>query len=268
MERTEFEFESIRFSALTGGSGSPLLMLHGSGPGVSAWGNFRLVFEGLERSFRILAIDLIGFGESSRKTAKPFFDLDLWLRQARFAMNLLGDGEVGIIGHSVSAVLALKLAAAVPRVTRVMTTGAMGGKFVANHDLDLTWSVPRTRDNLREAMQSLIYDHSLITDELLDNRMTLLGSNGYAGYFGEMFAGNKQQYVDACVLDANEVRGLKCKVAMVHGRDDRPIPAMENSVTIGALIPKADVVILGQCGHSPALEHPGKFLDIAKMVFG
>ena len=116
-------------------------------------------------------------------------------------------------------------------------------------------------------MQSLIYDHSLITDELLDNRMTLLGSNGYAGYFGEMFAGNKQQYVDACVLDANELRGLKCKVAMLHGRDDRPIPAMENSVTIGALIPKADVVILGQCGHSPALEHPGKFLDIAKMVF-
>jgi 2-hydroxymuconate-semialdehyde hydrolase len=268
MEKTEFEFESMRCSALTGGSGFPLLMLHGSGPGVSASGNFRRVFEGLERSFRILAIDLIGFGESSRKPAKPYFDLDLWLRQARFALNLLGDGEVGIIGHSVSAVLALKLAAAFPRVTRVMTTGAMGGKFVANHDLELTWSVPRTRDELREAMQSLIYDHSLITDALLDNRMMLLGSNGYSSYFGEMFAGGKQPYVDACVMDAAELRGLKCAVTMVHGRDDKPIPAMENSVSIGALIPKADVVLLGRCGHSPALEHPGKFLDIAKMVFG
>lgn len=245
-----------------------MLMLHGSGPGVSAWGNFRLVFEGLERSYRVLAIDLIGFGESSRKPAKPYFDLDLWQRQARFAMNLLGDGEIGIIGHSVSAVLALRLAAAFPQVTRVMTTGAMGGQFVANHDLELTWSVPRNRDDLREAMQSLVYDHSLITDALLDNRMTLLGSNGYAGYFGEMFAGGKQQYVDACVLDAAELRGLKCEVTLVHGREDRPIPAMENSVSIGALIPKADVVLLGKCSHSPALEHPGKFLDIAKMVFG
>jgi 2-hydroxymuconate-semialdehyde hydrolase len=268
MERTEFEFESMGFSALTGGSGFPLLMLHGSGPGVSAWGNFRLVLEGLERSHRILAIDLIGFGESSRKPRKPYFDLDLWLRQARFALNLLGDGPVGIIGHSVSAVLALKLAAANPRVTGVMTTGAMGGKFVANHDLELTWSVPRTRDDLREAMQSLIYDHSLITDELLDNRMKLLGSNGYAGYFGEMFAGGKQQYVDACVLDPSELRGLRCDVTLVHGRDDKPIPAMENSVSIGALIPKADVVLLGKCGHSPAVEHPRKFLDIAEMVFG
>ena len=126
MERTEFEFESMRFSALTGGSGFPLLMLHGSGPGVSAWGNFRLVLEGLERSFRILAIDLIGFGESSRKPAKPYFDLDLWLRQARFALNLLGDGPVGIIGHSVSAVLALKLAAANPRVTASDDDGSDG----------------------------------------------------------------------------------------------------------------------------------------------
>jgi 2-hydroxymuconate-semialdehyde hydrolase len=267
VERIEFEFESIRCSALTGGSGFPLLMLHGSGPGVSAWGNFRLVFEGLERFFRILAIDLIGFGESSQKSAKPFFDLDLWLRQARFAMNLMGDRQVGIIGHSVSAVLALKLAATVPRVTRVMTTGAMGGKFRANRDLELTWSFPRTRDELREAMQSLIYNHSLITDELLDNRMALLGSKGYAAYFGELFAGDKQKYVDACVLDETELRALKCKVALVHGRDDKPIPPLENSVRIGTLIPNADVFILGQCGHSPALEHPGKFLDIAKMVF-
>ncbi len=268
MERTEFEFESMRFSALTGGTGFPLLMLHGSGPGVSAWGNFRLVLEDLERSFRVLAIDLIGFGESSRKPTKPYFDLGLWMRQAQFAMNLLGTGEVGIIGHSVSAVLALRLAATNPRVRRVMTTGAMGGRFVANHDLELTWSVPRTRDDLRKAMQSLIYDHSLITDAVLDNRMTLLGSNGYAGYFGEMFAGDKQQYVDACVLDANELRGLKCEVTLVHGRDDKPIPALENSVAFGALIPKADVVLLGQCSHSPAVEHPGKFLDIAKRVFG
>jgi len=268
MERIEFEFESMRCSALAGGAGFPLLMLHGSGPGVSAWGNFRLVLEELERSYKVLAIDLIGFGESARKSSKPFFDIDMWLRQARFAMNLLGNGEVGIIGHSVSAVLALKLAAASPRVKRVMTTGAMGGKFVANHDLELTWSVPGSRDDLRIAMQSLIYDHSLITDELLDNRVKLLGSDGYAGYFGEMFAGSKQQYVDACVLNADELRGLTCEVTLVHGRDDRPIPAMENSVSMGALIPKADVVVLGRCGHSPGLEHPGKFLDIAKMVFG
>jgi 2-hydroxymuconate-semialdehyde hydrolase len=268
MERTEYEFESMRFSALKGGSGFPLLMLHGSGPGVSAWGNFRLVLEDLERSFRVLAIDLIGFGESSRKPVKPYFDLDLWMRQARFAMNLLGDGEIGIIGHSVSAVLALRLAATSPRVTRVMTTGAMGGKFVANHDLEMTWSVPRTRDDLRKAMQSLIYDHSLINDTVLDNRMKLLGTNGYSGYFGDMFAGDKQQYVDACVLEPAELRELKCEVTLVHGRDDRPIPAMENSISIGALIPNADVVLLGKCSHSVAVEHPDKFMDIAKMVFG
>ena len=268
MERVQIQFETGSFSALKGGSGFPVLMLHGSGPGVSAMGNFRLVFEKLQRSFRILAPDLIGFGESSRKTARPFFDLDLWLRQARFALDLLGDGEVGIIGHSISAVLALKLAATVPRVTRVMTTGAMGGKFRSSRDLELTWSFPKTREDLRAAMQSLIYDHSLITESILDSRMALLAADGYGAYFSEMFAGDKQKYIDACVLDESELRRLKCSVTLMHGRDDKPIPAMENSVKLGSVIPDADVILLGRCGHSPALEHPDKFVDVAQMVFG
>ena len=268
MERIKIDFESGYFSALRGGSGFPLLMLHGSGPGVSAAANFRLVLEDLERSYRVLAIDLIGFGESARKTSKPFFDLDLWLRQARFALDLLGDGPVGIIGHSISAVLALKLAAAVPRVTKVMTTGAMGGKFIANRDLELTWSFQKSREDLRAAMQSLIYDHSLISEGLLDSRMALLSANDYAAYFNEMFAGDKQKYIDACILPDAELRAIKCPVTLMHGRDDKPIPAIENSLKIGALIPNADVVVLGRCGHSPALEHPRKFVDVARMVFG
>ncbi len=268
MERVKIDFESGYFSALRGGSGFPLLMLHGSGPGVSAAANFRLVLDELERSYRILAIDLIGFGESARKPSAPFFDLDLWLRQARFALDLLGDGPVGIIGHSISAVLALRLATAVPRITNVMTTGAMGGKFIANRDLELTWSFPKSRDDLRAAMESLIYDHSLISDALLDSRMALLSANDYAAYFSEMFAGDKQQYIDACIFKESDLRSINCPVTLMHGRDDKPIPAKDNSVKMGALIPNADVILLGQCGHSPALEHPRKFLDVARMVFG
>ena len=48
-----------------------------------------------------------------------------FLAEAQFALNSMGDGPIGIIGHSVSAVLALRLAASNPRVTGVMTTGAI-----------------------------------------------------------------------------------------------------------------------------------------------
>ena len=45
-----------------GGSGFPIMLLHGSGPGVSALGNFRLILGDLARRYRVLAFDLIGFG--------------------------------------------------------------------------------------------------------------------------------------------------------------------------------------------------------------
>ena len=98
--------------------------------------------------------------------------------------------------------------------------------------------------------------------------MTLLSANSYGDYFSAMFAGDKQKYIDACILNDAELAALKCAVTLMHGRDDKPIPAMENSVKLGGVIPRADVILLGQCSHSPALEHPGKFLDVARMVFG
>ncbi|MGH8750409.1 MAG: alpha/beta fold hydrolase, partial [Burkholderiales bacterium] len=48
------------------GSGSPVLMIHGSGPGVSAWANWRLVMPSLAERFRVIAPDMVGFGFTER----------------------------------------------------------------------------------------------------------------------------------------------------------------------------------------------------------
>ena len=54
---------------------------------------------------------------------------------------------------------------------------------------------------------------------------------------------------------------------MMHGREDLSTPAAENSLVLGALIPRADMVIVGRCGHSPTLEHSEKLLTYATMLF-
>jgi pimeloyl-ACP methyl ester carboxylesterase len=46
------------------GSGPPVLLLHGCGPGVSAWANWRLPIQQLADRFRLLAPDLAGFGDT------------------------------------------------------------------------------------------------------------------------------------------------------------------------------------------------------------
>jgi 2-hydroxymuconate-semialdehyde hydrolase len=263
----EIRFESVPVHYWEGGDGYPVLMLHGSGPGASTIGNWRLVLERLAERYHVLAVDLVGFGKSGRKPVEPYFDLDLWLRQSRQTLGLLPGGSVGIIAHSLSAVLALKLAQTEPRVRKVLTTGAMGGKFKLNRYLDWTWSFPTIREDLRRTTQGLVYNKSLITEEFLDNRMQVLGAPGYADYFRAMFAGDKQRFIDEAIIPSETLRSLDCDVLMMHGREDLPIPAADNSLPMSSVIPRADVVIVGRCGHSPALEHPQKLLACAAAVF-
>ena len=63
------------------GSGFPVLMLHGSGPGVSAWANWRLVMPSLAERARVIAPDMAGFGYTERRPDLRY-DMDTWVAQA------------------------------------------------------------------------------------------------------------------------------------------------------------------------------------------
>ena len=46
------------------GEGHPLIMIHGSGPGATGWSNFSRNIEVLAKNFRVLALDMPGWGDS------------------------------------------------------------------------------------------------------------------------------------------------------------------------------------------------------------
>lgn len=267
LQDRETSFDGIPVWYWEGGEGLPILMLHGSGPGASSHGNWRLVINDLADRFHIYAPDLIGFGRSGRRPAPPYFDFDFWVAQARAMMDLIGAEKIGIIGHSLSGALALRLAATDPRVSRVLTTGSIGSRFVANEDTIRVWSFPETREDLIKAGQCLVYDHGLIDDAYIAGREKVLYDGQYKDYFNKMFEGDKQAYLDKSALSPEELSRVTCDVLMVHGRDDRPTPFEESTLKIARHIPQADVVALGRCGHSVALEHPDKLLSLASRFF-
>jgi 2-hydroxymuconate-semialdehyde hydrolase len=260
-------FEGLRIHGWEGGRGFPLLLIHGSGPGASTLGNWRLVLEPLAAQYHVIAADLVGFGLSDRKRTPPFFDVELWLRQAQCLLDRFDAEQVGVLGHSLSGALALKLAARDRRVAKVMTTGTMGAGFTPNEYLARVWTFPRSRAELRLVAECLVHDPSTITDAYIENRLPVLNAPGYAEYFGAMFAGDKQSFVDATVLSPAELRAITCEVTLLHGRDDLPLP-VQLTMAIAAELPQADVVLLGGCGHSPALEHPQKLIAAAAVLFG
>ncbi|WJR75745.1 alpha/beta hydrolase [Bradyrhizobium sp. NP1] len=265
--RHEMIFEGVPVAYWEGGRGFPLLLIHGSGPGASTAGNWRLVLPMLEQHFHVIAIDLIGFGQSGRKPAPPYFDLGLWHRQANHALGLFGSEQVGVLGHSLSGSISLRLAALDRRVSHVMTTGTMGTVFPLNEHLVRTWSFPPTRDAIRLAARSLIFDESVITDPYIDGRVEVLHQGDYGDYFASMFEGDKQRYIDAAALDGRLLRDIVARVCMVHGRNDLPIPWQAASCRLAEFMPQADVMLLARCGHSPALEHPEKLVALARDFF-
>jgi 2-hydroxymuconate-semialdehyde hydrolase len=265
--RRETIFEGIPVAYWEGGSGFPLLLIHGSGPGASTAGNWRLVLPMLEQHFHVIAIDLVGFGQSGRKPAPPYFDLDLWHRQASHALGLFGAKQIGVLGHSLSGSIGLRLAALDRRVSHIMTTGTMGTVCPLNEHLVRIWSFPATREAIKQAARSLIFDERVITDAYVDGRVEVLHKGDYGDYFAAMFEGDKQRYIDATTLDGRLLRDIGAHVCMVHGRNDLPVPYQATSSRLAEFVPQADVMLLARCGHSPALEHPEKLVALARDFF-
>src|SRR3546814_17586693 len=61
------------------GEGAPVLLIHGSGPGVTAWANWRLNIPELAKRFRVIAPDMFGFGYSDSKGRIE--DKQIWVDQ-------------------------------------------------------------------------------------------------------------------------------------------------------------------------------------------
>ncbi|MFA5957904.1 alpha/beta fold hydrolase [Hyphomicrobium sp.] len=264
----KFEFEGIPVHVIEGGTGFPLLLIHGSGPGASTYANWRLILEPLTRRYHIFGMDLIGFGASGRRAAPPYFDVDFWLRQCRAMIDRMPGERIGVIGHSLSAALALKLAASEPRIAKVLTTGSMGAPFEINEGTIRTWSFPNDRDELVALAETLIYDHKHITEAYIENRIaTLWKDQAYRDYFTSMFAGDQRRFVTEALVSDDELRRIKIPVSMLHGRNDIAFPA-EVTMQIAASLPQADIALLARCSHSIALEFPEKVLSACHMLFG
>ena len=269
IKETKARMNGLGIHTYVGGTGYPILMIHGSGAGASSYGNWHAVMKPLSRRYKIMAGDLIGFGKSDQKARMPYFDLNLWMKEAQFLLDRLSKrGPVGVIGHSLSGYLALRLAARNKRIDKVLVTGSLGAKYKLPAALRAGWTFPKTENDFRSVYSQMVADTSLMTDAFVADRMRVLHSGNYGEYFTKMFSGNKQSILNQCVLTKSELKRIKCEVLMLHGAQDVAVPFDDAAVPLAELLPQADLVRLANCGHGPAMDQPAKFLDAARNFFG
>lgn len=268
VQEYDLDFADTRIHCYEAGSGLPLLLLHGIGPGTSIIANFGLVIGALSERYHVYASDLVGFGQSGRKADPPYFDFALWESQAQFLLDRIPGEKVNVLGHSMGGALALKLAFSNARVGKVITSGAAGGTLKLNKYVETFWTTPRTRDDIRNAMKVGIYAQSAITDALIEDRFRMVNSGDYIPYFEAMLGGDKQKMLDGARISAERLAAITADVLVMHGRNDLPCPPEETALQIYRHIPKGDLFLLHDCGHQIPREYPETLLTMAGLWFG
>jgi 2-hydroxymuconate-semialdehyde hydrolase len=235
-----------------------VLFIHGSGPGVSAWANWRLVMPGLAKERRVIAPDMVGFGYSDRPAGIEY-SMDTWVQQALDLLDALDLPQVDLVGNSFGGGLALALAIRAPqRVRRLVLMGSAGVPFAITPGLDAVWGYQPSFEAMRGLLDIFAFDRRLVTDELAQLRYQASIRPGFQESFGAMFPAPRQQWVDAMASAEAAIRALPHETLIIHGREDRVIP-LQNSLTLADWIPNSQLHVFGRCGHWTQIEHAGRF---------
>ena len=242
----------------SGGTGAPVLLIHGSGPGVSAWANWRLVMPALAQQARVIAPDMVGFGYTERPQGFVY-NMDAWVRQAVGLLDALGIERTDLVGNSFGGALSLALAIAHPeRVRRLVLMGSAGVSFPLTEGLDAVWGYTPSVENMRAIMDYFAFDQGLMSDDLARLRFEASIRPGFQESFAAMFPAPRQRWIEALASAEADIRALPHQALVIHGREDRVIP-LSTSLTLSSWIQRSQLHVYGQCGHWTQIEHAARF---------
>jgi 2-hydroxy-6-oxo-octa-2,4-dienoate hydrolase len=255
----------IRTNVLQTGAGAPVVLVHGSGPGVTAYANWRLTIPDLATRFRVIAPDMAGFGRSDKPGG---YGMKLWTEQLLALLDALGLEKVSLVGNSFGGGLALRVAAEHPdRVHRMVLMGAAGVDFPITEGLDAVWGYQPSVENMRRIMDYFAYSRELVSDELAEVRYQASIQPGAQEAFSAMFPAPRQRWVQELATDEDLIREIPHETLIVHGRDDQVIP-MANSARLHTLIERSELHVFGRCGHWTQIEWAAEFNQLLIRFLG
>jgi 2-hydroxy-6-oxonona-2,4-dienedioate hydrolase len=241
------------------GSGHPVILLHGSGPGATGWSNFGPNIVELAKHFTCYTPDMPGWGDSA-----PVAPEDRnHVRTALEFMDELGIEKAAFVGNSMGGATTIRFAVEHPeRQSHLITMGAgvSGAKLFGAGDgptEGLKILLKGYREPSLETMLELVdvmsYDSGDKSEERARQRLeNLLRHPEHATNF---LSGPRP----ARDFPAEELLAtIPVPALLIHGRDDRVVH-YENGLKLNALIPDSRLYVINKCGHWAQVEHADEF---------
>ena len=244
------------------GAGEPVILLHGFGASTYAW---RKVMPGLAGSFRVIAIDLNGFGYTQRpRTFESYTregQADLVLR----VMDKLGIEKAHLAGHSYGGGITIWLASRHPeRLRSIVLVDSSAPTYANDRRSRLAGLRPVASlalrallrpGSVRRSLIHSVYDDSLVTPEMVREYYDRLRVEGvvdaYVGLTGPLRTPPEPVHLETIQVPALVVWGSDDKVNSVNA--GRPAAGQ---------VPHGEYVVLERTGHIPMEERPEELLQL------
>lgn len=235
----------------------PVLMLHGSGPGVTGLRNFGANLPAFAPQHRCLVLELPGFGVSDPTDQHPMVAAAPAV--TRF-LDGLGLDVVDVVGNSMGGMVGAQVAIDHPdRVRRLVTVGGLGRSLLTPSPgegirLLMQFTDDPTRERLVAWLQSMVFDPAVVTEQLVDERWeqatepaTLASARrmyGTAAFTAMMAAAARSDRAPTWAL----LHRVRARTLVTWGRDDRVSP-LDMALLPMRTIPDVELHVFPDCGH-------------------
>jgi pimeloyl-ACP methyl ester carboxylesterase len=241
------------------GAGTPVILLHGYGESLLAW---QMVFDPLARGADVIALDLPGFGLSS-KPASGYTAGSMATVVAAF-LDQLGLRRVVLVGHSLGGVVATALAVRDP--SRVLAMVLIDPALVT------PWALAETSESSRAgaSLRRVIADYEQVRGRFggAHDRNWLAEDSAAAAYqpsgdpaYALALSAVLREF-DFSFLTRDRVSRLVMPVKLIWGALDPVIP-VETGRVLADKLPNATLVLLPRTWHRPQAERPS---EVARIV--
>src|SRR6185436_19517486 len=256
------EIDGVRVHYQEKGTGTPLILLHGFTSSTYSWKD---VLDPLSKTFRVIAIDLKGFGFSG----KP--DGDYTRRaQASLVEHLLEHLNIEkawLCGNSMGGEVALNVALANPqRVAGLILIDSAGVEVPGSGSLApgyllvpgigrMLIALSLTSDKLvRQGLAKSFYDQAKVTDDRVTTYYRPLQTRG-----GQLAALRARTQFSMFPVEPN-LGQINVPTLILWGAQDALIP-LAAGTKMSKLIKNSELVVFDNCGHLPQEEMPTRTVD-------
>ena len=242
-----------RIRLMRGGSGEPLLYLHGA-----SGANWLPFLQKLTKNFDVIAPEHPGFGESdSPAWLDNIHDLAYFYLDALDALQLSG---VHLVGNSLGGWIAAEMAVRSTQRLASLTLAGAAGLYVAGAeqiDAFLRSDEQRLRDFFYDQSKAREMIGRVLRPELED--VTLKNRTTVAKLTWQPRSHDPHL--------AKWLHRIDVPTLLIWGDTDRLFPK-EHALAYQKAIPGAKVVIVPECGHVPQIEKPDAYVAALETFLG